>query len=284
VSAWPLIVDGREVEPGAPAVAADDAGLLLGLAAFETLLVEDGHAYFLDRHLERLRGGAEQIGISWPPPRDVRADVARALELLGSSRAALRLTLTRGAPSAEPCLIVGARAVEPPRADGVAVAVSGRPVLAGEPLANLKLAERTAYVLAREEAWRAGAWEALVPTNEGDLAEGTISNLFALLGGELVTPDTSRACLPGVTRAVLLESLGAEPLVLEDGRTVRAREGRVERADLARAKELLLTNSTGGVIGVREVLGERSGLPGAAGSSAKALSTRLASLEHADRP
>ena len=65
---FPVFVDGCIQPAGAPAIPAEDTGFLLGLAVFETLLVDDGHAFFLDEHLARLRRGAQRLSIPWPPP------------------------------------------------------------------------------------------------------------------------------------------------------------------------------------------------------------------------
>ena len=57
-----LVVDGRRVGPGEPAVAGDDAGLL-GHGAYESLRTYDRRPFAVDRHLERLAHGLRLLGI-----------------------------------------------------------------------------------------------------------------------------------------------------------------------------------------------------------------------------
>ena len=90
-------------------IAPDDRGLLLGDGLFETLRVSGGRPLRLDRHLARLRAGAEILGLPVPlDDAEFAAAMAALLARRGLSEASLRLTLTRGPaprgllPPAEP--------------------------------------------------------------------------------------------------------------------------------------------------------------------------------------
>ncbi len=90
--------DGR-VRSDAEAAWAHDRGLLLGDGLFETVLVRDGAACRLDRHLERLARSAAALGFA--VPGGLGATVTHAVGELAAAegdpgRAALRVTLTRG--------------------------------------------------------------------------------------------------------------------------------------------------------------------------------------------
>ena len=103
--------------------------------------------------------------------------------------------------------------------------------------------------MARQEAFDAGADDALLLNTRGDLAEATASNIFLFIDGFWVTPPVEDGALPGIARA----------LVLEAG---RAREATITRADWQRAEAGFLTNSLGrrpiAWIG-RAALGSREG-------------------------
>ena len=107
-------------------------------------------------------------------------------------------------------------------------------------------------MLAREAAQRDGAFEALFCTDEGDVCEGTFSNVFAWRRGAVVTPGVERGCLPGIQRAHILAELA------QLGVPVRVGAPRALRAG-ARG-EVFLSNTTGRVIPVVEVRGLRSGI------------------------
>lgn len=263
--AW---IDGALVEAGAARIRADEAALLSGLGVFETLLLEGGYIGFLGEHLLRMETGARVLGIDWPPPWDPRRALLEMAGAAGPGPLALRVTLTAGAPGGAPSLVIGGRPPEPLPEGGVVLSVAegGRPP--GDPLSRIKSIDRAHLHLHRTRARARGAWDALLPTTEGDLAETTVANLFAVLEGELVTPDLSRGCLPGILRARVLEAWGGTAI-----------EGRLEPADLARADEVLLTNSIGRIVPVARVSGLAAGLPGSDGRLTCEIRARIAALE-----
>ncbi len=276
MSDWPVWVDGQLLAAGAPAFAAEDLGLQLGLAVFETVLFEDGCLYFLGEHLERLAAGARTLDIPWPP-RDPRQSVLDFAGALGGRDAALRPMLTRGVPGRGPTLAITARALWKPPHPGVVLWISERSKHAAERLESVKSTSRVRNALAREEAQAHGAYDALLLTDEGDLSEGTISNVWIVSGSTLKTPALSRGCLAGVMRGRLLADLR------RDRPGFQVEEGRIERAELERASEVFVTNSTGRVVPAIEVRGCVSGLPGAAGPVVTDLRLRVARFEAAER-
>jgi branched-chain amino acid aminotransferase len=76
-----------------------------------------------------------------------------------------------------------------------------------------------------------GAGEAIFANTQGNLCEGTGTNVFLVLDGDLVTPPLSAGCLAGVTRALVLEWCGGQ-------------ERDVPATALARASEAFLTSTT----------------------------------------
>jgi len=253
---YPSWVDGRVFGPGEGALSTDDQGFLSGLACFETVLFESGTAWLLDRHLARLEQGARELCIlpRFDPGRAVRELCAA----LGPRDCALRLTLTRGVAGEVSTLVVGARAIVRPPDPGVRVTLERDVKDAHERLETVKTTNRLRNVLLRERALAAGALEALMCTREGDVCEGTLSNVWAVVDGVVRTPSTERGCLAGVMRGLILEGLEAQ--------RVAHAVGRLEPEDLARASEIFLSNTTGRALPVVEVQGLVSGLPGSAGS------------------
>lgn len=270
----PSWVDGELVAAGVPAIPVDDAGFTLGLAVFETLLQEDGRCYFVAQHLARLECGAAVLGIRWPLP----FDPARALESfgaqLGDGAFALRLCVSRGSPGGPPRMVISARVADQSAAAGVAVSIARHPKVLDLALEGTKSTSRLRNVLSREEAEAEGAWDALVCTSQGDLAEGTVSNLFVVHGDRLATPALDRGALAGVVRGALIEGLRSEGVSVE--------ERRVERDELRSCDELFLTNSIVRIAPVHTVLGVREGLAGAAGALAQRSRAILARCEAED--
>jgi branched-subunit amino acid aminotransferase/4-amino-4-deoxychorismate lyase len=108
------------------------------------------------------------------------------------------------------------------------------------PLSRVKATNYLDNLVAYSEAVALGAEEAILLNEKGFIAEGSMSNIFLVAGGMLLTPSEESGILPGITREAVLE------LARELG--VEATEGEIPLADLLRADEAFLTSS------VREVL------------------------------
>ncbi|MCB9915385.1 MAG: aminotransferase class IV [Planctomycetes bacterium] len=196
--------DGELVPADRPVVRADDPGFLLGRAAFETLLWETRVLYFVEEHLARL--ATSGAGLALPTPRWAPRAALRAFcAALGDEPTAVRVTWTPGAPGRGASLIVTGRRTVAPDPRGVGVLLVPRAKLAGDPLETWKTSSRLRNALAgRARRRELGAWEALLGTDAGDVLEGTVTNLFAVLDGRLVTPPTARGALAGTVRAQLV--------------------------------------------------------------------------------
>lgn len=248
-----LWCDGREVEPDEPAIPALGPGLLLGVGVFETFLVRDGvPTPFLTEHAKRLRRSVEIAGLA--PAVDLVAeweDLA-AEDLPGLWRA--RFTLTE-ADRGFSRLWTLQRCEDPPLE--VDLLVSRFTKDPADPLERAKTTSRLRHTLARREAEAAGAWDALIPTIDGDLAEGTVSNLFVVAANMLITPPLERGLLDGVTRAAILRG--------SESAGIAVSERRVDPALLVSAAEVLVSNALVGLMPVRRIVGVREDLPGKAG-------------------
>ncbi|MEZ5095033.1 MAG: aminotransferase class IV [Nocardioides sp.] len=73
---------------------------------------------------------------------------------------------------------------------------------------GLKTTSYAENVVALKEAHDRGATEAVFGNLAGDVCEGTGSNIFYVLDGELRTASLAAGCLAGVTRALILEWYG----------------------------------------------------------------------------
>jgi branched-chain amino acid aminotransferase len=264
-------VDGALLAPGVPAISPEDPGFLLGLAVFETLLCEEGRLFFVEEHLERLRAGAAALGIDVPADWLAARGLNEVVRALAGRSAAIRITLTPGAPGQGLRTVLTTRPWSAPPAEGVAVLLIEGAKLAGGEVEGLKTTSRARNVLARAQAERRGAWEALLGTEAGDLSEGSVSNLFVVVDGELRTPSLERGCLAGILRAKVLE--------LARARGIPCRECRVERVDLARAGEVFLTSSLARILPVTEILDLRRDLPRGGGPLTRELQAGLAEAE-----
>jgi branched-subunit amino acid aminotransferase/4-amino-4-deoxychorismate lyase len=228
----------------------DDRGLLLGDGLFETLLAEDGELRDFDRHMARLARGCAVLGLEPPEPGAALTLAKTALEGSGlaGGRAAVRLTLTGGSgrgldrPAGSATRLL-ASAGPAPRPAGPARLVTAEVRRnEGSPASRLKTLNYLDNVLARAEARAAGADEAVMLNNRGEVACAAAANLFWIRGGRLCTPALECGVLDGITRARVIEAARGIGMELA--------EVRATRAELGAAEGLFLTNS---LIGVRLV-------------------------------
>ena len=220
-------VNGRFVRESEAAVSIFDRGFLYGEGVFETMRVYGGRLFRAMEHFHRLFDGLHALAIESPfSPEELWA-VCRAL--IRSNRVAdgvARVYLTRDSITAT----VQARkfAVRAVRA-----IVSG--VRIDPQLSRFKTANRLPYILAQQEAERAGVEDAVLLNSAAHVVEFTVSNLFAVQDGTLFTPPLADGPLPGVTRHVVLA------LAREQG--IPVREESFGPGFLDTAAEVFATNS-----------------------------------------
>ena len=250
-----LTLDGRDLEPEAPALCAGMPGVLRGEGVFEAFLVKDGlPTPYLGDHAARLVRSAALIDMdAGVEPMEGLEPFLDRLDRENSWR--VRLTLFRRSDDGVSRMWSASPAAPPPAEIALVIAEMRRDPL--DPLAGAKTLSRASLQLARRKAQAAGAFEALVPTLDGDLAEGTSSNFFVVRHGVVRTPGLDRGILPGVTRA------GVLAVCREIG--IPTEETRVEIADLEQAEEIWLTSAILGVQPVVRMVGMSLDLPGAEG-------------------
>ncbi|MEU4656286.1 aminodeoxychorismate lyase [Streptomyces sp. NPDC023723] len=244
-------------------VSAFDHGLIVGDGVFETVKAVDGRPFALTRHLDRLARSARGLGLPEPDLDEVRHACAAVLEANPMPLGRLRITCTGGpGPLGSdrgdhgPTLLValGATARRP---DTTAVITVPWTRNERGALTGLKTTSYAENVVALARARERGASEALFGNTVGRLCEGTGSNVFVVLDGEIHTPPVAAGCLAGITRALTAEWTGAV-------------ETDLPLDVLERADEIFLTSTLRDVQAVHRV--DDRELPGAPGPvTAKAM-------------
>jgi branched-subunit amino acid aminotransferase/4-amino-4-deoxychorismate lyase len=253
-----ICVNGCFSAPGEAVVSALDTGFLLGDGLFESLRASGSVPYLLDRHLRRLLSAATTIELTGLPP--VAALEQQVLETLGRAALAdayVRITVTRGlggagllAPAGPPTVVVAALPAPArlPANRGIVAALLER--RAEERAAAAKSTSWQKAVLDRRLVARREAEEGIYVAADGRVLEGVSSNVFAVVGERLLTPP-AHDCLPGITRARLLE--------LAPRIGVTASETRLELEELLGAEEVFVTNAVQGLRSVDTIAGTAIG-------------------------
>jgi branched-chain amino acid aminotransferase len=209
-------VNGQLLDhPDAPVVSADDHGLTVGDGVFEVVKVVDGTPFALDLHLARLHRSAVGLGIPEPDLEAVKQGVRAVLDAEPPALGRVRVTWTAGRSplgsdrgDGPPSLVVVAAPMQP-WPETTAVATVPWPRNERGALAGLKTTSYGENVRALARAHEEGASEAVFANLRGDLCEGTGTNVFYVVDGELRTPTLGSGCLAGITRHLLLEWYGA---------------------------------------------------------------------------
>ncbi|MBI3858330.1 MAG: aminotransferase class IV [Planctomycetes bacterium] len=220
-------LDGAFLPEEQALVPATDRAFLHGRGLFETLRAYRGIPFRIADHLSRMKASADRFGIPFKTA-DFDSAIRKLCRRNQVDDAAVRLTL-----SAEGRRLITVRPRKPlPPAwyrKGAKVTLvpwrrDPRTLLAGH-----KVTSVLENVLVHEDARKRGFAEALYVGLEGELLEGSVSNLFLVVKGRLVTPKL-KGILPGVTRQVVME------LAAVKERTLRLEE-------LRTADEAFLTNA-----------------------------------------
>jgi branched-chain amino acid aminotransferase len=208
-------VNGGLHDAAAATVSVLDHGLTVGDGVFETVKATGGRTFALTRHLDRLTRSARGLGLPDPDLDEVRHACAAVLEACPVPLGRLRITYTGGLSplgsdrgDAGPTLVVavGETARRP---DTTAVITVPWTRNERSAVAGLKTTSYAENVVALARAHEQGASEALFGNTVGRLCEGTGSNVFVVLDGELHTPPVTSGCLAGITRALAVEWAGA---------------------------------------------------------------------------
>jgi len=226
-----------------------DHGFLYGDGVYETVRVRQGRPLFLADHLVRLKNSCRVIHLDLPWTATAIAQaVDKTLSANQCDESALRLQVSRGPGPVgfdirackTPTLVIVERPIS-----GAPSSFYERGVVAAivktrrnHPQALPPEAKSTNClngILAKWESNRQGAFEGILLNLAGHVTEGTVSNIFAVQKGRLVTPSLRCGLLPGITRAILLR------LARTSGIAIREMELTV--GEMLRSQEIFLTNS-----------------------------------------
>jgi len=237
-------------------VSAFDRGLLYGDGVYETLRVYSGKPFMLDAHIRRMAHGCSVIALTLPETEEIREGVRLVLAANSLTDAYLRITVTRGAtgrlwhdpaPSKPTLLIIAGPLVPRDFGDGLRLVVSRYRADERSPLSGVKQTGILSKILARAEAVRAGADDAVLLDTRAFVAEATSSNAFWLREEKLFTPSLTCGILAGITRRIVME--------IAREREIGVVEGEFALGELRTAEEMFLTSSTWEIAPVRSLDG-----------------------------
>ena len=246
-----VLVNGQ---PG-DVISIHDRGLQFGDGVFETIAVKSGELLCREAHFARLEAGCRHLSIICPDRSLLEHEATRLCGSLAS--AALKIVITRG---------TGGRGYQPPEhissnriltvhnwpvypaayyRDGINSYICSRRITHHPDLAGIKHLNRLEQVLLRHEVAATPYPEGVVLDPYDNVIEGSMSNLFMVKKGKLITPDLSRCGIAGVIRKSIIElneDAGGKPDIRE-----------IKLDELYKADEVFYCNSLIGIWPVRSI-------------------------------
>lgn len=215
-----IYIDGEYFDKDDAKISVFDHGILYGDGVFEGIRAYNGRVFRLSQHLKRLENSANAIFLNLPMSiKKIEEAVLETVRLNGLKDAYIRLVVTRGVGDLgldmrkckkNASLFIIADKIELyPDAyyeKGLELITSSIRQRGPDQLApNIKSLNYLANVLARAEATRAGAQEAILLNAQGYVSECSGDNIFYVDDDEIVTPPIAAGILEGITREVVMD-------------------------------------------------------------------------------
>ena len=260
-----IYVDGKFYSEANAKISVFDHGLLYGDGIFEGIRFYNGRVFRLEEHLLRLWDSARSICLEIPMTMpDMTEAVLETIRQNHLRDGYIRLLVTRGIGNLglnptqckSPSVIIIAATIALYHQDfyrkGLTIVTCAtrrsNPAALNPAVKSLNYLNN---VMARIEANLAGADEALMLNDAGNVAECTADNVFIVKHGQIFTPPVAAGALRGITRSVVFE------IAAELG--VKVRETDITRHDVFVADECFLTGTAAEIVPVVKADGRSIG-------------------------
>ena len=260
-----IYIDGKFYSEANAKISVFDHGLLYGDGIFEGIRFYNGRVFRLEEHLLRLWDSARSICLEIPMTMpDMTEAVLETIRQNHLRDGYIRLLVTRGIGNLglnptqckSPSVIIIAATIALYHQDfyrkGLTIVTCAtrrsNPAALNPAVKSLNYLNN---VMARIEANLAGADEALMLNDAGNVAECTADNVFIVKHGQIFTPPVAAGALRGITRSVVFE------IAAELG--VKVRETDITRHDVFVADECFLTGTAAEIVPVVKADGRSIG-------------------------
>lgn len=235
-------------------VSPGQVGFVNGWGIFSTLRVQDGVMFAWERHWARMERDAARMRV--PFPSDAKALEKRLYRLIDANHAAnstLRVLMIRNrggmweGPTERAVETIAFTAPLNDWGESVKLGLVPQARHAASEFAGTKYTSWSENLTRYERAHEQGFDEALLLNERDEVSECTSANLFIAKGEEVFTPPLRCGCLPGVTRALLLEEIRVPGIAVS--------EKVLYANDLESADEVFITSTTRDLMPVASIDG-----------------------------
>lgn len=231
-----------------------DRACQYGDGVFETIAIYQSQALCLEEHLQRLLKGCERLSIQFQDIDLLKQEVNAYIKDV--AKAVLKIQITRGEggrgyqanqtimPTRVVSLLDFPEYPEAFITQGVTLRLAKTRYSHNIMLAGIKHMNRLEQVLASNESHDESIAESIMLDVEGNVVEGTKSNVFICKDEIIITPELNACGIEGVIRDKVINFLKQQNIETE----VR----KLSLSELESADEVFLTNSILGVWSVKE--------------------------------
>ncbi|RNC85770.1 MAG: hypothetical protein ED557_03065 [Balneola sp.] len=211
-----VVLNGEVLPESEVLISPINRGMMYGDGFFATFRSYKMKFLELDAHFNRLKEGANYLGIDVPFGfEDFRLKLSELLKANNETDidSIIRVQCWRegergySTDSKRGEWLSSSSALKELK-DSVSLSTVSIKSISSEALArHIKLSNGLNYILAAKEAKSRGADDALMTTSEGLISETTIANLFWVKGETIYTPSIEADLYPGITRRIIIELL-----------------------------------------------------------------------------
>jgi len=245
-----IYLNGQIIPSEKAVISIFDHGFLYGDGIYETMRSYNGVVFKIEEHIKRLQKSASLISLSLPFSEEIlKRDIYETLHANSLLNAYIRITISRGKGDIgidpelckKPTIVIITKEFNgyPERLykEGIKLIIAKTRRNHKNALnPQIKSLNFLNNILAKIEAKKEGAYEALMLNVYGKIAEGTISNVFFIKDNTIMTPSTKCGILNGITRQTVIEMIKKENLNLK--------LGFYTKEDIYSADEVFITNTT----------------------------------------
>jgi len=250
-----LLLHNDEIrDTGDRIVSPGQVGLMNGWGIFSTLRVQDGVLFAWERHWARMQRDAARMRVPFPAHAGwLEERLYRLIERNRAANSTLRVIVVRNrggmweGPSEREFDTIALTAPLNDWGEAVKLGIVSNARHAASEFAGTKYLSWSENLTRYERAHEQGFDEVVLLNERGEVAECTSANIFIVKGDEVWTPPLFSGCLPGVTRALLLEEIQVPGLEIAEKILIPK--------DLEAADEIFVTSTTRDLMPVASVEG-----------------------------
>ncbi|MGA8596578.1 MAG: aminotransferase class IV [Bryobacteraceae bacterium] len=253
-----LLYNGEIRDASDPLISPGQTGFMNGWGVFSTLRVYEGVLFAFERHYTRMRHDAQltRVPMSFSAAQ-LEQWLSKLVEANAVVNGTLRVAVVRnrggafeGSGIERDADVIAFTTELTDWGSGVKLYYVRQGRHAASPFAGAKVTSWLQNLAWNEEAHERGFDEVILLNERGEISECTSANIFVISGDNVWTPPLNTSgCLPGVTRAILLEEIHVPGISIA--------ERNLTPAELEAADQVFITSTTRNLLPVLEIEGRR---------------------------